>query len=172
MSGSEPRLHHKDRVAVQRLTGDKHIESAKDIDRWQKATGKVISTSSRNYVKPPGPDVSEAEGCKMIDDFREETYGKLPDGETIKELHGDRVLVKVEDEALSTILHIPTTVKGRPKRGKVLMTGPGRVSRDGSCVIPMEVKPGDSVVMLEFSGIDVGNDKRLCEEDEILMVVG
>lgn len=172
MSGSEPRLSYKERREIQKLTGDRRIESAKDVDRWQKATGRVIHSASRIPVSNPGPDVTDTEARQMVDEYREETFGKLPDGETIKTLHGDRVLVQMQDEVLSTVLEIPDKVKGRPRRGKVLMTGPGRLSRDGSAVIPMEVKPGDAVVVGEFTGIDVGADKRLCEEDEILAVIG
>lgn len=175
MSGSEPRLWHKERVFVQKATGDKHIESAKDITRWENATGKkYVSPNEFDRIaresKPP-PDITEREAVTMVDEYREETYGRLPDGDTITQLHGDRVLVEMQEEKLSTIIDVPSVVKGRPRRGIVRMTGPGKLSRDGSKVVPMEVKPGDHVVLLEFSGVDVGNDKRLVEEDEILMVV-
>lgn len=172
MSGSEPRLHHKERVEIRKLTGDRTIESAKDVDRWKKRTGLDLDSASRFRVKPPGPDVTETEAVAMVDEFREETYGRLPDGETIRELHGDRVLVEIVEERLSETLVIPDKAKNKSCRGVVRMTGPGRLSRDGSRVIPLEVKPGDFVILKDFSGIDVGEDKRLVEEDEILCVIG
>ena len=171
MSGSDQRLWHKERKAWQKATGDRSIESVKDLDRYARTNGKILKRPDENVIAKPGPDITDTEARNMVDEFREEQYGRLPDGESIKELHGDRVLVEMLEEELSTILHIPDKVKGRPKRGIVRLTGPGKVSRDGSKVVPLEVKPGDRVVLLEFSGIDVGNDKRLVEEDEILAVV-
>lgn len=172
MSGSEPRLWSKERKNIRTLTGDRTIESAKDLDRWQKKTGRVVATKDEaDRMVKHYPDLTEREAKTMVDEYREETYGRLPDGERIKELHGDRVLVEMQEIVLSKFLIIPDKVKGRPRQGVVRMTGPGKLTRDGSKVIPMEVKPGDTVVVLEFSGIDVGWDKRLCEEDEILAVV-
>jgi chaperonin GroES len=176
MGGSDQRLWHKERQLVQKATGDRTIESAKDLRRWEARTGQAYVAPSehdnimRRATAIANEPISDKEATEIAEEYRTETFGNLP-GEKIIRLDHDRVLVQMLPVELSSVLFIPDKVKGKPQKGRVLMVGPGRLSRDGTKVVSMEVKRGDIVITLQFSGMDVGDDKRLLEEDEILAVL-
>jgi chaperonin GroES len=69
----------------------------------------------------------------------------------------DNILVKRLGNAAMTKggLHIPSNVDHSYFRYQVLEVGPGRKSKKTDKVIPMEVKPGDTVVAAKFNGTDV-----------------
>ena len=84
----------------------------------------------------------------------------------------DRVLIEVLDseEKTSGGIIIPDTAKEKPQEGKVVATGPGRVTDDGNRV-PMDVKTGDTVVYSKYSGTEYkecDTEYLILREDDIL----
>ena len=90
---------------------------------------------------------------------------------------GNRVLIqrsKVKTSKGGIIL--PDTAQEKPKEGKVVATGPGKMNDDGQ-LEPMIVKKGDVVLFSSYAGTEVkGADTEeeflILSEDEILGIVG
>ena len=68
----------------------------------------------------------------------------------------DRLVVKpVErEEVTKGGIVLPDTAKEKPQEGKVLATGPGRLSDDGKR-IAMDVKVGDTVIYAKYGGTEI-----------------
>ena len=87
----------------------------------------------------------------------------------------DRVLVKrleEEDEQMVGGIIIPDTAKEKPQEAEVVAVGPG--SLDDGKRVPLEVKPGDKVLIGKYSGTEVkieGEEYLIIREDELLAVV-
>ena len=89
---------------------------------------------------------------------------------------GGRVLVKRLDETETTKggIIIPDSAKEKPKEGKVVALGTGKLDKDGK-KIAFNVKVGDRVLFTSYGGTDVtvdDEDYLILSEDEILGVVG
>ncbi len=89
---------------------------------------------------------------------------------------GGRVLVKRLDETETTKggIIIPDTAKEKPKEGKVVALGTGKLDKDGKKAA-FNVKVGDRVLFTSYGGTDVtvdDEDYLILSEDEILGVVG
>lgn len=87
----------------------------------------------------------------------------------------DRVLIEPisEEQKTKSGIVIPDTVeKEKPRQGKVIAAGPGRIDSNGNR-IPMNVKKGDVILFLyEPTEIKVGNKKySFVKEDEILAII-
>lgn len=87
---------------------------------------------------------------------------------------GDRVIVEPiepEEQTKGGII-LPDTAKERPREGKVIAVGPGRVDEDGER-IPIPVKVGDIVIFTEFGGTEVkiGDKKYLIVDESSLLAV-
>lgn len=88
---------------------------------------------------------------------------------------GDRILVQ-RVEALSKTkggIVLPDTAKEKPKEGKVVSVGPGKLLDDGK-VAPLGVKAGDRVLFTSYSGTEVkidGEDYLIMKEDDILAIL-
>jgi len=88
---------------------------------------------------------------------------------------GDKVIVEVlkaEDKTKGGII-LPDTAKEKPQEAKVIAVGPGKTLSNGK-VIPLDVKPGDTVIFGKYSGSEIKvNDKEylIIEFDDILAVV-
>ena len=87
----------------------------------------------------------------------------------------DRVLVlRVEEEEKTAGgIIIPDTAKEKPQEGRIIATGPGKLSEDGTRV-PLEVKEGDRVLFSKYAGTEIkldGVDHLMMREDDILAVV-
>ena len=84
----------------------------------------------------------------------------------------DRIVVEntaAEDKSAGGIL-LPETAKEKPQNGKVIATGPGRLSKDGAR-LPLGVKKGDKVVYGKYAGTDIkieGTEYKILRESEIL----
>ena len=93
----------------------------------------------------------------------------------IRPLH-DRVLVKrieLQEQVRGGII-IPDTAKEKPQEAEVVAVGPGKLTDDGKRT-PLEVQPGDRVLMGKYSGSEIkidDTDYVICREDEILAVIG
>jgi chaperonin GroES len=89
---------------------------------------------------------------------------------------GGRVLVKRLDETETTKggIIIPDTAKEKPKEGKVVALGTGKLDKDGKKVA-FNVKVGDRVLFTSYAGTEVTVDDDeylIMSEDDILGVVG
>ena len=93
----------------------------------------------------------------------------------IRPLH-DRVLVKrveLQEQVRGGII-IPDTAKEKPQEAEVVAVGPGKLTDDGKRT-PLEVQPGDRILMGKYSGSEIkidDTDYVICREDEILAVIG
>jgi chaperonin GroES len=68
---------------------------------------------------------------------------------------------------------LPDTAKDKPKQGKVVAVGPGRVLEDGSTKA-IEVKVGDRVLFGAYAGNEVkigGTEYLVLSEADVLAVV-
>ncbi len=93
----------------------------------------------------------------------------------IRPLH-DRVLVKrieLQEQVRGGII-IPDTAKEKPQEAEVVAVGPGKLTDEGKRT-PLEVQPGDRILMGKYSGSEIkidDTDYVICREDEILAVIG
>jgi len=82
----------------------------------------------------------------------------------------DRVIVEpaaAEGKTAGGII-IPDTAKEKPKEGKIVATGPGKVEE------PMSVKVGDTVLYGQYSGTEIkisGADFLIMRESDIYGIV-
>jgi chaperonin GroES len=93
----------------------------------------------------------------------------------IRPLH-DRVLVKrVElQEQMRGGIIIPDTAKEKPQEAEVVAVGPGKLTDEGKRT-PLEVQPGDRILMGKYSGSEIKLDDMdyvIVREDEILAIIG
>ena len=68
---------------------------------------------------------------------------------------------------------LPDTAKEKPKEGKVIALGDGRVLKSGERA-KFQVKKGDRVLFSSYGGTEVridGEDYLLMSEDDILAVI-
>ena len=87
----------------------------------------------------------------------------------------DRVLVKRvdQDEKSSGGIIIPDTAQEKPQEGKIIATGPGKKTEDGT-VVPLDVKKGDRVLFGKWSGTEVqidGEDMMIMNESDIMGII-
>lgn len=67
---------------------------------------------------------------------------------------------------------IPDTAKEKPQKGKIVATGPGKKSEDGT-PIPLDLKIGDIVMYKKWGGTEVkdnGKEYLLVKEEDVLAV--
>lgn len=88
---------------------------------------------------------------------------------------GEKVLVKrVEAEGKTAGgIVLPDTAKEKPKEGKVIAIGDGRILKSGERA-KCQVKKGDRVLFSSYGGTEVridGEDYLLMSEDDILAVI-
>jgi chaperonin GroES len=86
----------------------------------------------------------------------------------------DRVLLKraEEQEVKQGGIIIPDTAKEKPLEAEVIAVGKGR--KEEGKIIPLQVKPGDKVLIGKFSGTEVtidGDELVIVREEEILAIV-
>jgi chaperonin GroES len=88
---------------------------------------------------------------------------------------GDRILVKrlEAEEKLKSGIIIPDTAKEKPKQGKVIAVGNGKMLDNGT-IRPLEVKTGDTVLFASYAGTDVKIDDEeylIMREDDVLGIM-
>jgi chaperonin GroES len=88
---------------------------------------------------------------------------------------GEKVLVKrLEAEAKTKGgIVLPETAKEKPKRGKVIAVGEGKVLEDGGRS-QLQVKKGDEVIFTSYAGTEIkidGEEFMIMDENDILAVV-
>ncbi|HHT9105672.1 MAG TPA: co-chaperone GroES [Candidatus Wujingus californicus] len=88
---------------------------------------------------------------------------------------GEKVLIKrleVEGKTAGGIV-LPDTAKEKPKEGKIVGLGDGKLLKNGERA-RLQVKKGDRVLFTSYGGTEVkidGEEYLLMSEDEILAVI-
>ncbi len=87
----------------------------------------------------------------------------------------DRVIVLPDDVAESKSaggIIIPDTAKEKPRQGKIVAVGPGRLDDNGK-PIKMNVKVGDKVMYSQYGGQEIkyeGEEYLILSESDIVAV--
>jgi len=89
---------------------------------------------------------------------------------------GDRVLVQRVEAEVKTAggILLPESAKEKPKEGKVVAVGEGRVLDNGERA-KFSVKKGDRVLFSSYAGTEVkyqGEDFLIMSENDILGIIG
>jgi len=80
---------------------------------------------------------------------------------------GNRVLIKrSKKETTKGGILLPDSAQEKPKEGKVVSVGPGKINDNGS-IEPMNVSIGDTVLFSSYAGTEV---KDQSDEDEYLIM--
>jgi chaperonin GroES len=87
----------------------------------------------------------------------------------------DQVLIKrLEAESITTGgIVLPDSAKEKPKRGKVIRTGDGKLLDDGKRAA-FQVKKGDTVLFTSYAGTEIkidGDEYIIMNESDILAVL-
>ena len=88
---------------------------------------------------------------------------------------GDKVLIqRLEAEAKTAGgIVLPDTAKEKPKRGKIVAVGQGKLLDDGKRA-QMQVKKGDEVLFSSYAGTDItlgSKEMMIMSEDDILAII-
>jgi len=88
---------------------------------------------------------------------------------------GDKIILKrMEAEAVTKSgIVLPETAKEKPKRGKVLAIGDGKLLDDGTRA-KFQVKKGDEVIFASYAGTEIkvdGEELLILSEDEVLAIL-
>ena len=88
---------------------------------------------------------------------------------------GGKIVVKrlEAEEKTSGGIVIPDTAKEKPKEGKVVEVGPGKVLDSGKVQEP-QVKKGDRVLFASYAGTEVdveGEEYLIMPEEDVLAIV-
>jgi chaperonin GroES len=88
---------------------------------------------------------------------------------------GDRVVIKrlAAEETTSGGIFLPDAARQKPRQGRVLSVGDGRLLADGTRV-SHQVREGDRVLFSSYAGTEVdidGEDLLLMSEEDILAIV-
>ena len=87
----------------------------------------------------------------------------------------DKVLVQrleAENKTAGGIV-LPDTAKEKPKKGKVIAVGKGKVLDDGK-LRKMSVKKGDAVLFTSYAGTEIkmdGKDYLIMDESDIMAII-
>ncbi len=89
---------------------------------------------------------------------------------------GDKILVKrLEAEAKTKGgIVLPDSAKEKPREGRVVEVGPGKVLDDGSRGA-MQIKKGNRILFTSYAGTEIkvdGEEYLIMGEDDVLAVVG
>ena len=88
----------------------------------------------------------------------------------------DKIVVErleADDKTAGGIL-LPDTAKEKPKQGKVLSVGEGRLLDNGKRAA-FQVKAGDKVLFTSYAGTEITHDGKelmVMTEDDVLAVMG
>ena len=81
--------------------------------------------------------------------------------------------VKEEEKTKAGIFLPETANKEKSEEGKVIATGPGRMTADGK-MIPMAVKPGDKILFTKYGPNEIkveGKEYLIASENDILAII-
>ncbi len=88
---------------------------------------------------------------------------------------GDKILVeRVEsEEKTKGGIILPDTAKEKPKEGKVVAVGEGRLLENGEKV-PFQVKVNDRIVFSSYAGTEIKIDEKeylIMSEEDVLAII-
>ena len=88
---------------------------------------------------------------------------------------GDRIIVQRTEAEQKTKggIVLPDTAKEKPKEGKVVAVGTGKMLDSGDTA-PLTVEDGDTVLFSSYAGTEVkidGEDYLIMKEDDVLAVL-
>ncbi len=88
---------------------------------------------------------------------------------------GDKIVVRRLDaqEVTAGGIVLPETAKEKPKEGKIISVGPGKVLDSGERS-KVQLKKGDRVLFTSYAGTEVevdGEEYLIMSEDDVLAVV-
>jgi chaperonin GroES len=90
----------------------------------------------------------------------------------LRPLH-DRIIVqRLEESQRAGAIVIPDSAKEKPQQGKVLAAGLGKSTDDGTR-LPLDVKPGDTILFGKYAGQEVsvdGVDYVIMKEEDVLAI--
>ena len=87
----------------------------------------------------------------------------------------DKIVVKrleAEEKTKGGIV-LPDTAKEKPREGKVVSIGDGKVLKDGTRA-PFQVKKNDRIIFSSYAGTEIkvqGDEYLILAEDDILAIV-
>lgn len=89
----------------------------------------------------------------------------------------DKIIVRRDESQKMTKggLHLPDQAQDKPKRGKVLAVGQGRVNETTGDRLPMDVTEGQTVLFSSYAGSEVdidGEQLLIMRQEDVLAVVG
>lgn len=89
---------------------------------------------------------------------------------------GDKLIVQRAEARQQTEsgIYLPESAKDKPKEGKVVAIGNGRLNKNTGDRIPFTVKKGDQVLFSSYAGTEIkvdNNDYLIMTEDDILGIV-
>jgi chaperonin GroES len=90
----------------------------------------------------------------------------------LRPLHDRIVVQRLEESQQTGAIVIPDSAKEKPQQGKVLAAGLGRSTDEGTRV-PLDVKPGDTILFGKYAGQEVrvdGIDYLIMKEDDVLAI--
>jgi len=88
----------------------------------------------------------------------------------------DKILVKrlEAEEVTKGGIVLPDSAKEKPKEGRVVEVGPGKVMEDGKRST-MQIKKGDRILFTSYAGTEIkvdGEEFLIMSEDDVLAIVG
>jgi chaperonin GroES len=88
---------------------------------------------------------------------------------------GDKILVErlEADSKTRGGIYLPDSAKEKPKEGRVLAVGDGRILDDGTRV-KFTVKEGDRIIFASFAGTEIKHDGKgilILSEEDVLAIV-
>ena len=88
---------------------------------------------------------------------------------------GDKILVRrlEAEEVTRGGIVLPDTAKEKPKEGKVIAVGDGKLLDDGARA-KFQVKKGDRILFTSYAGTEIqieGDELLIMSEDDVLAVI-
>jgi chaperonin GroES len=89
---------------------------------------------------------------------------------------GDKIIVErlEADSKTSGGIYLPDSAKEKPKQGKVISVGPGKVLDSGERGT-LSVKKGDLVLFTSYAGTEIkheGKELLIMSESDVMAIVG
>ena len=89
---------------------------------------------------------------------------------------GDKLLVKRAEAETKTSagIYLPESAKDKPREGKIIALGNGRLNRDTGEYTDFTVRKGDRVIFSSYAGSEIkidGEEMLIMTEDDILGII-
>ena len=89
---------------------------------------------------------------------------------------GDKIIVQRAEAQQQTEsgIYLPESAKDKPKEGKIVAVGDGRLNHETGDRIPFSVEEGDHVLFTSYAGTEIkidNSDYLIMTEEDILGIV-